>query len=142
MSETETNIYYVYAHHKASDNQPFYIGKGKDKRAYSKKGRSSFWKKVTDKYDWYVSILHSNLSEQDALNKEVELIALYGRRDNGTGILVNLTDGGESTSLQTKTSEFQKHTPISKSRLTDLFRKERMVSVDGWIITEYLNETR
>ena len=41
-----------------------------------------------------------------------------------------------------KTSEFQKHTSISKSRLTDLFRKERRISVDGWIITEYLNETR
>jgi len=39
-----------------------------------------------------------NLTEQEALDLEMELIALYGRRSNGTGILCNLTDGGEGPS--------------------------------------------
>lgn len=125
MSETEFGVYYVYAHCKVSDNQPFYIGKGKGKRAYSKKGRSSFWKKVTNKYDWYVSILHSNLSEQDALNKEIELIALYGRRDNGTGVLVNLTDGGESTTNLSEHSR-QKISEKAKGRAVSDDVKKRL----------------
>jgi hypothetical protein len=33
--------------------------------------------------------------ESDAFNKEIMLIAHYGRRDLGTGILTNMTDGGE-----------------------------------------------
>lgn len=125
MNETEVNVYCVYAHYKSSDKQPFYIGKGKAKRAYSKKGRSSFWKRVTDKYDWYVSILHSNLSEQDALSKEVELIALYGRRDNGTGILVNLTDGGESTINMSEQSR-QKISEKAKGRVVSDEVKKRL----------------
>ena len=33
----------------------------------------------------------------EACTKEIEFIKLYGRKDNNTGILVNLTDGGEGT---------------------------------------------
>jgi hypothetical protein len=34
-------------------------------------------------------------SEADALALEIQLIALWGRHDNGTGVLANLSDGGE-----------------------------------------------
>lgn len=155
MSETGFDVYYVYAHCKVSDSRPFYIGKGKGKRAYSKRGRSSFWKRVTNKHDWYVSILHSNLSEQDALSKEIEIIAWYGRRDNGTGILVNLTDGGESTTnlsehSRQKISEKAKGRKVSddvKNRLSLLnkgkFLKNPQISlskINGEKLVGYLSD--
>jgi len=36
--------------------------------------------------------------EKDAFALEIDLIAKYGRRNNGTGILSNMTDGGEGAS--------------------------------------------
>lgn len=42
----------------------------------------------------YRVVFESNI-EQEALNMEVKLIAKYGRRNTGTGILANMTDGGE-----------------------------------------------
>lgn len=44
-----------------------------------------------------VEIRQSGLSEAEAFSEEKSLIAHYGRRENGTGILTNLTDGGEGT---------------------------------------------
>jgi hypothetical protein len=36
-----------------------------------------------------------DLTWEESCEKEIELIALYGRRDLGLGTLVNLTNGGE-----------------------------------------------
>jgi hypothetical protein len=41
--------------------------------------------------------------EAEAFAKEIELIALYGRRNTSTGTLFNLTDGGEGASGAVKT---------------------------------------
>lgn len=42
-----------------------------------------------------IILIAENLSHCEAIDKEIELIAHYGRIDLGTGILRNLTDGGE-----------------------------------------------
>ena len=42
----------------------------------------------------FVKILE-NVDEQPAIDKEIEMIAYYGRSDKGLGPLTNLTDGGE-----------------------------------------------
>jgi hypothetical protein len=87
----------VYRHIRLDKNEPFYIGIGeKENRAYKKHGRSSYWNRIVDKYGYRVEILFDDLTWEEAQEKEIEFISLYGRRDLNTGILVNLTDGGEN----------------------------------------------
>lgn len=95
------NKYYVYRHLKKGTCIPFYIGLGGQKnhnRAHTPHGRSSFWKATADKYGYNVQILKDGLTLSEACELEELLIKTYGRRNLGTGPLVNLTDGGEGTS--------------------------------------------
>jgi hypothetical protein len=85
----------VYRHIRLDKNEVFYIGIGKGDRAYQDKSRSQFWNRVANKTDYRVDVLFDDLTWEEACEKEKEFIALYGRRDIGTGTLVNLTDGGE-----------------------------------------------
>lgn len=87
----------VYRHIRQDKNKPFYIGIGESEdRAYETKGRTRAWKNISKKgYD--VEVLFNDLSWEEACEKEVEFIALYGRRDKKAGTLVNMTDGGEGT---------------------------------------------
>jgi hypothetical protein len=88
----------VYRHIRLDKNEPFYIGIGKtDRRAFSRRGRNSFWKNIVSKTDYKVEILFENLTQEEACEKEKEFIQLYGRKDLGLGTLVNLTNGGEGT---------------------------------------------
>lgn len=87
--------FYVYAHYKLGETIPFYIGKGRGTRAYQKTNRSIFWHNVVNVYGFEVKILYNNLNEEAAVNTEIQMIKEHGRRDVGTGCLVNLTDGGD-----------------------------------------------
>ena len=71
------------------------MGKGRKFRAYQRHSRSRFWHSVVNHHGFDVEIVLRDVSESEAYLKEIELIALYGRRDKGLGSLVNLTDGGE-----------------------------------------------
>ena len=87
------NDYYVYLYLR-EDGTPYYVGKGRNKRAFQNWGRRM--KPPSDKSR---IVFHSeNLTEDQAFALEKELIAQYGRKDKGTGILRNLTDGGEGAS--------------------------------------------
>ena len=103
----------VYRHITKDNNTVFYVGMGNNSRPYTKTKRSSYWKNIVDKHGYYVEVLADNLSFEDAIELEVFLISLYGRKDNKTGVLCNLTDGGEGTknvteSVRKKISERRK----------------------------------
>ena len=85
------NLFYTYAYLR-EDGTPYYIGKGKGKRAFGK--RKHIGVPPKDR----ILFLKKNLSEGEAFRHEVYMIAILGRKDLGTGILRNLTDGGEGTS--------------------------------------------
>ena len=89
---------YLYRHIRLDKNEPFYIGIGSDnayKRANDKKNRNTIWNDIIAKTDYEVDILFDNINWDDACKKEIEFISLYGRKDIKTGILANLTNGGE-----------------------------------------------
>jgi hypothetical protein len=86
--------YYTYAYLR-EDRTPYYIGKGTGRRIYSTKRKV---KAPKDKSR--IIFLKQNLSEEEAFKHEEYMIAVFGRKDNGTGILRNLTDGGEGASNQ------------------------------------------
>jgi len=86
-------MYYVYAYLRRDDT-PYYIGKGKDQRAWSKNHKGIGVPKDQSR----IKILENNLSEEQAKTLEIELISKFGRKDLGTGILRNRTNGGEGAS--------------------------------------------
>ena len=93
------NEYYTYAYLR-EDGTPYYIGKGKGNRSHSKH-RRTYYPPSKDK----ILILKNNLTEEEAFKHEIYMIAVFGRKDLGTGILRNLTNGGDGSSGYKHTEE-------------------------------------
>lgn len=98
---------------------PFYVGKGCGKR--TKDHRKEAKRKLNNKnksikvniihklwinnLDYEIDIILNNLTEQEALKYEEEIIKIYGRIAINTGCLSNMTDKGLGTSGFKQTTE-------------------------------------
>lgn len=69
--------FYVYSHIRNDTGTTFYIGKGHKGRAYSKTNRNKYWHNIVNSVGYTVKILFSNLTENEAFSKEIELISYY-----------------------------------------------------------------
>lgn len=124
--------FYTYAYLR-EDRTPYYIGKGSAKRLY-KRGKNDI-KPPKDKSK--IIFLKQNLTEEESFNHEKYMIAVFGRKDLGTGILHNRTDGGEGCSgmicsedvkLKIKNSNLgKKHTKKSKKKMSELAKLRRHI---------------
>jgi hypothetical protein len=101
--------YYTYAYLR-EDGTPYYVGKGSGNRAYKYHGRYI----IVPPVDRVLILKHFD-KEKDAFKHEIYLIAVLGRKDLGTGILRNGTNGGEGTSGATLTETTRSR--MSQSRM-------------------------
>lgn len=102
---------------------PYYVGKGKGDRAFDWHGRH-----INRPKDKSRIILFSMESEAHAFESEKALIELFGRQDIGTGILRNMTDGGDGASGARHREEW-------KCQLREKWRG-RSIRGTGWHHTE------
>jgi hypothetical protein len=91
MKTVNDRRFYVYAYLR-TDGTPYYIGKGNGYRIHGSSRRIALPPEDRRK------ILVGELSEDEAFEYEIALIYCLGRKDQGTGCLRNLTDGGEGAS--------------------------------------------
>jgi hypothetical protein len=126
------NSFYTYLYLR-EDGSPYYVGKGQGDRVFVT-SPNHYPPKDTSRIRIYP------MSDEDtALAYERYFIDFWGRKDNGTGILHNLTDGGENPpnhkglpkSSETrkrmrkpKSDEHRKN--ISKGRTGMVFSKEHL----------------
>jgi hypothetical protein len=89
---TNPNRFYTYAYLR-KNRTPYYIGKGSFNRAYV---NHKYVSRPKDKSR--IIFLKQNLTEEEAFKHEIYMISVFGRKDLGTGILRNKTNGGDGTS--------------------------------------------
>lgn len=95
--------FYCYVYKDPSRNmEPFYVGKGKNKRAWDHLKRTKpsemthrIKKMIRNGVEPVIEFLCYDQDEEFIFLVEQEAIHKFGRKDLGKGPLLNLTDGGE-----------------------------------------------
>jgi len=126
-------MYYTYAYLR-EDKTPYYIGKGEGNRAFYK-GKGQI-KPPKDKTK--IIFLKKNLTEEEAFKHETYLIAVLGRKDLGTGILRNRTNGGEGSSGAIKSLETRRKLSESHKgkKLSEETKRRIGSSIKGRVYSE------
>lgn len=116
------NDSYVYFYVR-EDGTPYYVGKGRLRRAYDRRNNHHTPLDLSR-----IVFVSNKLSDLQARAIEIFWIKVYGRKDLGTGILLNRTDGGEGS-----TGRIFSHTVESKEklRLANLGKKKGPLSAKG-----------
>lgn len=133
---TTMNIYYTYLYRDPTrNNEPIYIGKGKGKRCYDhlkSKKNAPLPNRIRKIKEWgvepIIEFICKDVDEELALLVEEEAISLYGRKDLGTGPLLNLTDGGDGVSNVSEKTR-KKLSDAGKGRIYDDAYRQNMSKV-------------
>jgi hypothetical protein len=122
----------VYQHRRNDTNEIFYVGIGRNnKRPHSKSRRNIIWKNIVNKHGYTVEILHEDLSFDECKEIERELISIHGRKDLGTGILCNLTDGGDGVVGYIHSDVSKRNMSESKLNMSDETKRKMGESRKG-----------
>ena len=122
--------YYIYRHIRLDKDQVFYVGIGTKRvnckaltceyyRAFTYDSRSSFWWNIVNKTDFRVDLLFETSDIDLIISKEIEFIKLYGRKDLGSGTLVNLTNGGDGIKGYNHTHETKLKMVLQKKKFIE-----------------------
>lgn len=111
---------YVYVHRKKTDGRIFYVGKGRNKRAWKKTQRSDWWKRIEAKHGRTVEIVLRGMTDDQAFQLEKELIDWLGIEN-----LCNLRDGGDG-GYAMKPETKAKMSDIHKGRVVSAETREKM----------------
>ena len=124
--------YYTYAYLR-EDRTPYYIGKGRGWRIYCTHRVIKVPKNKS-----LIIFLKKNLTEAEAFKHEIYMINVFGRKDLGTGILRNLTNGGEGSSGAIHSEETKKKISVASTgkTLTEETKKKMSESKTGVPRTE------
>jgi len=107
----------------------FYVGKGKGNRHSNIHNRNKFFKDIYNSHDCHYKIVYSDLTEEDAFQKEIELISYY-KKTFPYYRLTNQTDGGEGTSGWKPPKEWkEKQRMLSKERWSNPLFYKKMITI-------------
>ena len=136
------NRFYTYAYLR-EDKTPYYVGKGQEKRLY-RKGKGEVY---PPKDKSRIIFLKQNLTEEEAFKHEEYMIAVFGRKDIGTGILRNKTNGGDGTSGAVRSEETRRKMSAAKkgktlSEETKIKLSEANKGKTNWLGKTHSEESR
>jgi hypothetical protein len=116
--------FYTYAYLR-EDGTPYYIGKGNGKRATVRRKKGINPPKDLSR----VIYLKQNLSEEEAFKHERYMVFVFGRKDLGTGILHNRTNGGDGLSGLVFTSEHKTNLMLAHKNMPAHKKQKRAADI-------------
>jgi hypothetical protein len=123
------NIYYTYKHTIKETGEVFYIGRGKNKRAWDRNGRNSYWKRIVGRHEYVVEIIKDNMEIEESKKLEIDLIAQFKPR-------TNFTKGGDGTLGYVFDPDFVKE---RNQKNKDLYKDPKWVEKRNKSLTEAMS---